>query len=234
VKTVGAVRAGITNGILRSVSEAIPLPPERRDEVIDVLADAFGDYPLMQWVVGPGGDVSGRVRRLVAFFVSRRVMRGGPLLGVVDGNRLVGAAAITLPVEPAPPPGITALDVDVWRDLGEPARGRYQSYADTTAPFFTGLGPHYHLNMIGIRTSHKGQGLARPLLDAVRQMSDADAASTGVSLTTERDRNVKLYEHFGYGVIAHTRVSDDIQTWGLFRRITESPLSGPARPCGRR
>ena len=70
-------------------------------------------------------------------------MRGGPLLGVVDGNRLVGAAAITLPSEPAPPPGITALDVEVWRDSGQPARERYQSHADTTAPFFTGLGRHY-------------------------------------------------------------------------------------------
>lgn len=207
----------MTNGILRLVLEAIPLPPERRDDVIDVFADAFDDYPLMHWVVGPGDSAAGRVRRLIAFFVSRRVMRGGPLLGVVDGDRLVGAAALTLPTEPAPPPGITALDLDVWRDLGQTARERYQSYADTTAPFFTGLGRHYHLNMIGIRNSHKGQGLARPILDAVHQMSDADADSTGVSLTTERDRNVKLYEHFGYAVIAHRPVCDDVQTWGLFR-----------------
>jgi hypothetical protein len=192
----------------------MPLPPERREDVIDVLADAFDDYPLMHWVVGPGGDV----RRLIAFFVSRRVMRGGPLLGVFDGNRLVGAAAITLPAEPAPPPGITALDVDVWRDLGEPARERYQSYAETTSPFFAGLGRHHHLNMIGIRHSHKGRGLARPLLEAVRQMSDADPDSTGVSLTTELHRNVKLYEHFGYSVIAQKPVSDNVQTWGLVRR----------------
>jgi GNAT superfamily N-acetyltransferase len=220
------------------VPGAIPLPPERRDDVIDVLADAFDDYPLMHWVVGPGGDVAGRVRRLIAFFVSRRVMRGGPLLGVADGNRLVGAAAITLPAEPAPPPGITALDLDVWRDLGEPARKRYQSYADTTAPFFAGLGRHYHLNMIGIRNSHKGQGLARPLLDAVQQMSDAEESSTGVSLTTERPRNVKLYEHFGYAVVARKSVSDDVQTWGLFRRrqltrVTESPRPANGRPYAR-
>src|SRR5688572_12620266 len=198
--------------------DAIPLPPERRDDVIDVLADAFGDYPLMQWVVGPDGDVAGRVRQLIAFFVSRRVMRGGPMLGVVDGDRVVGAAALTLPSEPAPPPGITALEVEVWRNLGEPARLRYQAYADTTSRFFRSVGPHHHLNMIGIRGSHKGQGLARPLLDAVQQMSDADPNSTGVSLTTERARNVKLYEHFGYSVIAHKTVSEDVQTWGLVRR----------------
>jgi hypothetical protein len=157
------------------------------------------------------------VRRLIAFFVSRREMRGGPMLGIADGSRLVGAAALTLPIEPAPPPGITALDIEVWRELGEPARARYQAYADITSPFFTGVGRHHHLNMIGIRCSHKGQGLARPILEAVRQMSDNDPDSTGVSLTTERDRNVRLYEHFGYGVIAHKQVSDEVETWGLFR-----------------
>jgi hypothetical protein len=183
-----------------------------------VLADAFHDYSLMQWVVGSEGDVAGRVRRLIAFFVSRRVMRGGPMLGVVDGDRLVGAAALTLPSEPPPPPGITALDLEVWRDLGEPARGRYQAYADTTSLFFREVGPHHHLNMIGIRCSHQGQGLARPLLEAVHQMSDADPNSAGVSLTTERKRNVKLYEHFGYSVIAHMQVSEEVETWGLVRR----------------
>jgi GNAT superfamily N-acetyltransferase len=203
--------------------DAIPLPPESRDEVIDVFADAFHDYSLMRWVVGPEGDVAGRVRRLIAFFVSRRVMRGGPMLGMVDGQRLVGAAALTLPVEPAPPPGITALEVEVWRDLGEAARMRYQAYSDTTSPFFRNVGRHLHLNMIGIRCSHKGQGLARPLLEAVWQMADRDPGSTGVSLTTERERNVRLYEHFGYAVVAHARVSDEVETWGLVRRrLTES------------
>ena len=195
----------------------IPLPPDRRDDVIDVFADSFHDYPLMRWVVGPEGDVAARVRRLIAFFVSRRVRRGGPLLGIVDGNRLVGAAAITLPVEAAPPPGITALDVEVWRDLGEQARERYQSYAETTSAFFTGVGRHHHLNMVGVRCSHKGAGLARPMLEAVWHMSQTDPNSTGVSLTTELHRNVRLYEHFDYSVIAHKRVSDEVETWGLFR-----------------
>jgi GNAT superfamily N-acetyltransferase len=199
------------------MAAAIPLPPSRRDDVIDVFADAFHDYSLMRWVVGPEGDVAGRVRTLIAFFVSRRVMRGGPLQGVVDGDRLVGAAAITLPVEPAPSPGITALEVQVWRDLGEAARERYQAYADMTSPFFIGVGPHLHLNMLGVRASHAGQGLARPLLEAVHQMSDLNPDSAGVSLTTEREKNVRLYEHFGYSVIAHRQVSDEVETWGLIR-----------------
>ena len=48
-------------------------------------------------------------------------------------------------------------------------------------------------------------------------LADEDAASTGVSLTTERTRNVTLYEHFDYRVIAHSGVDEDLKTWGLFR-----------------
>lgn len=188
-------------------------------DVVDVLADAFRDYPVMRWVVGPDGDVPARVRRVIELFVSRRVMRGGPMLGVFDADRLVGAAILTLPVEPEPPSGITALADSAWRDLGEAARGRYQVYADTTSPFFSGVGLHHHLNMIGIRASHAGRGLARPLLEAVHEMAHADPRSAGVSLTTELARNVTLYEHFGYGVIAHNAVGQTFETWGLFKPV---------------
>lgn len=141
------------------------------------------------------------------------------MFGVFDADRLVGAAILTLPVEPEPPSGITALADAAWRDLGEAARGRYQVYADTTSPFFSGVGPHHHLNMIGIRASHAGRGLARPLLEAVHEMAHADPQSAGVSLTTELARNVTLYEHFGYGVIAHTEVGHALETWGLFKPV---------------
>ena len=188
-------------------------------DVVDVLADAFRDYPVMRWVVGPDGDVPARVRRVIELFVSRRVMRGGPMFGVFDADRLVGAAILTLPVEPEPPSGVNALADAAWRDLGEAARGRYQVYADTTSPFFAGVGPHHHLNMIGIRASHAGRGLARPLLEAVHEMAHADPQSAGVSLTTELARNVTLYEHFGYGVIAHTEVGQALETWGLFKPV---------------
>ena len=198
---------------------AVPLTPERVEDVIDVMTDAFLDYPLMPWVVAPAGEGAIRIRRLVSFFIKRRVLKGGPMFGVVDGDALVAAAALTLPVEPAPPPGITALEIDVWRELGERPRQRYQAYADATGKFFLGLGPHHHLNMIGVRSSHKGQGLARPLLDAVQRLSDTDPASTGVSLTTELERNLTLYQHFGYSVIAQNDVPGaQFCTWGLFRR----------------
>lgn len=202
---------------------ATVLPPDRRLDVIDVLADAFHDYPVMRWIVGPDGDVPARIRRLIDLFVSRRVVRGGPMFGIFDGRRLVGAAVMTLPVEPESPAVLAALADEAWRDLGDPARIRYVTYVDVTAPFFAAVGRHHHLNMIGIRPSHAGQGLARPLLEAVHQLADADAESVGVSLTTERLRNVQLYEHLGYRIVAHQPVGDGLETWGLVRDTSPRP-----------
>ena len=197
---------------------AAPLFPSDVDAVIDVFSDAFHDYPVMRWVVGPEGDVPARVRRLIALFVTRRVRRGGPMLGVTDHGRLVGAAILTLPVEPEPPADVANLTERAWHDLGTAAQQRYEAYAQATSQFFTALGPHHHLNMIGVRPSHAGRGLARPLLDAVAGMCDADPGSAGVSLTTERERNVSLYRHFGFAAIAHQTFGAGLETWGMVRR----------------
>ena len=187
-------------------------------EVIDVMADAFRDYPVMRYVVGPGGDVGARTRRLVELFVTRRLRRGGPMFGVVDrdSGTLAAAAILTLPTE-APPPEDLAPWVDaIWTALGSDAFDRYQQYA-ASWPVIEAT-PHHHLNMIGVRRAHAGSGLARALLTTVAALADADQGSSGVSLTTEVARNVPFYEHFGYQVVGHKVVSPTLETWALLRR----------------
>ena len=200
------------------------LAPENLDEAVDVFAEAFAEYPVMRFTVGNEDDVAARERRLVRLFVTRRVRRGGPLLGVRgrDGS-LVAAAVLTLPVEPEPPADVAQIAADAWRDLGEAARQRYDAYA-AAASFFGALPPHHHLNMIGVRRAHAGTGLARVLLDAVRTMAAEDSSSAGVSLTTENPRNVELYRHVGFEVIGQRVVGEyqrdgqliTLETWGMF------------------
>jgi GNAT superfamily N-acetyltransferase len=192
-------------------------PGPSLEDVVDVMYDAFYDYPVMRFVVGAGHrDYDDRLRKLIGFFVFRRVRHGGPLLGIRDGDRVVAAAACTLPVEPETPPDVFARRDALWRDLGDDTRARYDAYAGATKPFFT-TEPHHHLNMIGVRHSHMGRGLARPILEAVAGLSQADPRSHGVSLTTELPKNLTLYEHFGHRIVRHARVADELETWGLYR-----------------
>lgn len=204
-----------------SSAAAVRLPPERVDDIVDVMADAFAGYPVMRWVAGgegAPGDLAARERRLVDLFVRRRLRRGGPAFGVFHGDALAGAAIMTLPHEPEPPSDVAIMTEAAWRALGDEARRRYETYA-AAASLFNALPPHHHLNMIGVRPAHTGQGLARPLMDAVRALAEADPDSQGVSLTTENPRNVELYRHFGFAVIAEARPAADLKTWGMFQPI---------------
>ena len=186
-----------------------------------MLADAFHDYPVMRFVLGP--DAPGvspygvRLHRLVQLFVSNRAYRNDPMLGVRDDSgALVAAAVMSLPASANPSPAFIALRESIWAELGAEARARYDLYV-TNAQFFTAMPPHHHLNMIGVRRTQQRLGLARRLLEAVHALAAADPQSSGVSLTTERPENVALYEHFGYRVVGHVRVSAEAETWGLFR-----------------
>jgi GNAT superfamily N-acetyltransferase len=201
--------------------EAVRLPPDRAGDIVDVMADGFFGYPVMRWVAESGGaaaDLPARERRLVDLFVRRRILRGGPAFGVFRGDQLAAAAIVTLPHEPEPPPQVAAMTDETWRALGDEARLRYEAYA-AAANLFESIGPHHHLNMIAVRPAFAGQGLARPLLEAVRALAEADPGSAGVSLTTEKPRNVELYRHFGFDVLAEAEPCDAFKTWGMFQRI---------------
>lgn len=196
-----------------------PISPRRHIDVAAVLVDAFYDYPVMRYVVGDGQDYDARLQQLIEFFVFRRVRQGALLFGVDRGGELLGAAVLATPRETTAPPEVKDLALQLWSTIGEDARQRFDTYGAATQPF-TVASPHHHLSMIGVRRAHQGDGLARPLLDAVTQASVDDAESHGVSLTTELLKNVRLYEHFGYRVIGHARVTADLETWGLFRPVS--------------
>ena len=193
------------------------LGPENVGEILDVFCDAFSDYPVMRYVLGPGGHSPPRLRQLVGYFVQRRVRLGGPMFGAraADGT-LAGVATMTVPIESVAPPDLLAERDRVFAALGQDCRARHEDYAEA-AKFFGSVGPHHHLNMLGVRRSRHGQGVGRLLLNAVSALADADPHSSGVSLTTETPENVKLYEHCGYHVVGDAHVANSFQTWGLFQ-----------------
>lgn len=189
--------------------------------MVDVLSEAFAGYPVMRYVLdGPAPADDPRLRTLMHFFVMARLWRRHPVLGARDGGdgSVVAVATIT-PPDPGPTPeDLHRLRDQVWRELGPDARSRYETFG-AAAESFVVDGPHHHLNMVGVRPSHEGEGLAGGLLDAVHRLAADHPVSTGVTLTTEEPENVTLYERFGYRRTGHARVADGLETWGFFRPV---------------
>jgi len=194
------------------------LSTARTEEALDVLCDAFYDYPVMRHVVGEtGDDYDKRLRKLVGFFLAARVLREEPMLAVIDDGHVIAVAIINSPGDREAPQTLLDLREVVWGELGQDARERYEKLGEIWQEFMI-PDPHYHLNMIGVLRTHSGRGLGGLLLDAVHELSQNEPGSCGVSLTTEDPVNVPLYEHYGYEVVGHAICSPDFETWGFFRR----------------
>ncbi len=195
----------------------IRMAPERIEETVAVLCDAFHDYPVMTHVIGDAGaEYDRRLRAMIHVFVSSRVLRGDPILGIEDEGGPVAIATLTRPGGPPIPDSIVALRESVWEILGPDAKARHGALVEVwERQIYPGL--HYHLNMLGVRRSHAGRGLGGRLLKETHALSLADPESLGVSLSTEDPKNVPLYEHCGYKVVGYERVPNGPETWLFFR-----------------
>ena len=192
--------------------------------VLDVLCDSFFDYPVMRFVLGERDDYSAQLRTLVEFFTMARVLRNEVILGVPaqsntgdgSGTDYLGVALVSYPGRSEPPPELAELAAATWARVGADSRRRYDQFSEACAPIGVDE-PHIHLNMIGTRRSAQGTGVGRRLLEAVHRLSADDPSSRGVSLSTESEANVPLYEHFGYAVIGRATVAPELTTWGFYR-----------------
>ncbi len=185
-------------------------------DVVSVLSDSFFDYPVMRFVLGAEGDYRTRLEQLIGFFVMARVLRDEVLLGVRAPRGLRAAGLVSYPRGGPSPPELGGIREETWARLGDEARSRYELFGAATARFVV-ESHHIHLGMIGVRPSAQGQGLGRKVLEAVHDLSSADSSSTGVTLTTELESNVPLYEHFGYEILGRDRVGSALTTWGMYR-----------------
>lgn len=145
-----------------------------------------------------------------------RVFRDEILLGIGDPANLGGAALVSRRGGPESPPDLGELRERVWAELGASARARYEAFSAASSRFQVDV-PHIHLNMIGVRSRARGMGLGRRLIERVHVLSREDPASEGVTLTTEDEANVALYEHLGYELVGRATVAPELTTWGFFR-----------------
>ncbi len=185
------------------------------DEVVGPLCDAFTDYPVMRYVLGPEGDYRARLEILVRNFLLARVLRKDPILALCDGDEVCGVAVCTLPGLPSTPDLEEAREWS-WSELGGGAKERYGDWIRVWEPLGVAE-PNIHVNMLGVPPKYQGRGFGKVLLERVYAMSREHAESTGISLTTESEGNVSFYQRMGYQLLGHARIRPGFETWSFFR-----------------
>lgn len=194
----------------------VVLDVDAAPEVVDVLCEAFYDYPVMRFVLGSPSDYTALLHELMTVYVMARVLRDEVMIGVPGPTALLAAATVSYPGQRESPPELGELRERTWDSLGSAARSRYESFGAANAPFEVEA-PHIHLDMIGVRSEAKGSGLGGAMMRAVHDLSEEAPWSTGVTLTTELEANLSFYEHFGYDRVGSARVDAELTTWGFFR-----------------
>lgn len=185
------------------------------DAAVRVVCEAFADYPVMRYILGAEGDYPARLRTLIGLFHGARVLQDDPILGISEGGALVAVAVCTAP-DGVPPAALDLLRERTWTALGADALARYEDCVRAWES--TGVDePNIHVNMLAVVPGHQGRGLGRALLERVQAMSRERPDSRGVTLSTERERNVALYRHLGYRVVGQATIAPGLETWDFFR-----------------
>ncbi|HVS68238.1 MAG TPA: GNAT family N-acetyltransferase [Mycobacteriales bacterium] len=167
----------------------------------EILADAFAEDPVFQWLIDPG--LRHRDQRMRTFFtsMSRTYLRQGkPCYFAGDGSAAAMWAA----------PGKWALPISEMAIEAAPqtaAFGRRLQRALRTQLQVESLHPkhprHWYLGYLGTRQSHQGQALGGQLLGEVLAKADADGVPA--YLESSNERNVPLYERHGFKVVEELR-----------------------------
>ena len=92
------------------------LSTAQTEDAVSVLCDTFRDYPVMRYVLGSNGNYDRRLRTLIGFFVSARVYRDEPVLGVYGRTGTLSATALVslLPDKREAPDALATRREQVW------------------------------------------------------------------------------------------------------------------------
>jgi ribosomal protein S18 acetylase RimI-like enzyme len=197
-----------------------------KSETVEVLTSAFQDYPVMRFVLKTNGEeYATQLKAIMEFYCEARLAKDRPVLGVRKKDALV-AVALVDETSLKPWAEMRTELLRLKSIIREEAYSRLELYEKMSSRAEPST-PHHFLGMIAVRPKYQGKGYARALMDAVKQISLADANSSGVCLSTEDPENVRLYEHFGYRVIAEIDI-EELHSWCMF--LSTEPKTPPALP----
>jgi len=190
-----------------------------RNDVIDILTEAFYDYPFMRFMLqGLDEEEYGRQLRLLnGFFADARIMRNWPFYGVRVDSDLVAAMLVSDPVFAPRPPELDRVYEQLCATVGEGAIKRMDDFDAATNGFMPDNATHF-VGMLGVRTAAQREGCGRVLLQHIEDVARERSESAGVTLTTETEANVTYYESLGFRVLGSAEIGS-VTSWLMFNEL---------------
>ncbi len=195
----------------------IPLPESSFKRAVDILTRAFWDYELQVYMFP---DESKR-RKFQPLFIEYALNHG----------RLYGDVLTTSP---------NVEGIAVWTHSDSEGHGllsafrgggfkmlvrfgikqikkmlRFKEFADSLREKYAPK-PHMHVTSIAVDPEKQGQGYCSKTLRPVFEY--LDKIRLPCYLETQNERNVSIYEHYGFEIVSETAVPDaDMTHWGMVR-----------------
>lgn len=191
--------------------EIIDAGNRHQETLADVLADAFSEDPVMNWVIPAPTLYPGFFNLLVRdLFLPR---------GITHLDSEARAAALWLPpgvkFDVRPSLSLTGLVLKLLLRKGPQPLLRIPQQ-ERLFGRHTPSEPHYHLVFIGCRQSAQGLGLGSAMLKLGTRICDEQRMPA--YLESSNELNVPLYQRHGFEVIAEESLpGDGPRVWFMWR-----------------
>jgi ribosomal protein S18 acetylase RimI-like enzyme len=200
------------------IATTVRLGPESADIAVRTLTASFQEDPSARWAFRRGEGIERPLRHLFRFLVDYGLRHGelhcagSPDEAVsiwlpsdraeMTARRALGCGVLTLPLRIGP----SAL-----RRLGR-LRRFMTEHRHHHADF-----PHHYLSLVGVRPDQRYRGLAGRLLRGV--LVRLERESLPAYMETAVEKNVWLYEHFGFQVCGKAVFAPaDLPFWFMLRK----------------
>lgn len=195
-------------------------------EVCNLLINAFGKDPMFEALFAGKMHRRQSINVFFKFLINKSYLLNEQLIGERMDDKWVTAINLELPSGSKSIPFTNKLRFLISA-IGLMFKIPFKSFwfINEYMKFTTSVrpkSPHHYLVFIGVETNMQGRGHGRKALEYIHRLVDEDPVSTGIGLDTENPENVKLYEKFGYKLVAQKNI-EDIIIYSMFRPKGQHP-----------
>lgn len=189
--------------------DVAPVRPADRDTVGEVLAGAFHDDPVFEWIVPDAQRRSARLPAVFAAFADAYIPHDESY--VAGGG--VGAALWL--------PSATEVGEEQLEVLGEQIGAALEEDAERAFEASALLDEHHpdepccYLQFMGVAPAQQGRGIGSRLLRSVLDRCDAEGTPAYLEATTVDNR--RLYERHGFELLRELALPDGPPLWSMWR-----------------